>query len=130
MDQDTIRQVLEVAEYKPLTIDWEPILWLFGIFSAIIGSLITLSWFLGKAYLETIITSTNKQIASVNNQIVSVIETNNKHEKWILQQQKDMSDWSRKTDTSIELIKQEQKQGQERLRIFQENFDFGKNKKK
>jgi hypothetical protein len=112
MDQDTIRHVLEATQYKPLSIDWEPILWLFGVFCLIIGGLITWLWTLGRAYIGTI------------------IQTTNKHEVWILQQQRELSEWSKTTHTAIELIKQEQKQGQERLRIFQDNFDFGKHKKK
>lgn len=111
MDQDTIRQVISASEYQPLTIDWQPILWLLGIFCVIIAGLITWLWSLGKAYIGTI------------------IETTNKHESWILEQQKVLSELSHTTNTAIQLIKQEQKQGQERLRIFQENF-FNQKKRK
>lgn len=45
-----------------------------------------------------------------------------KHEGWILKQQEEIRDNSEETKIAIELIKQEQAQGQERLKIFREEF--------
>lgn len=86
-------------------------LWIGGIFVAIISGL--LGW-----------------IVIILRYDRSTIEVRlEKHEGWIIKQQEELGEWSKTTHTAIELIKQEQKQGQERLKIFQENF-FDKKKGK
>lgn len=95
-----------------LQIDWNPILWVGGVFLAVISGLLT--WI-------AVLIRQDKQEVNLRLE---------KHEDWILQQQKDLAEMSQKTTVAIELIKQEQKQGQERLKIFQENFFKYKEKKK
>lgn len=53
---------------------------------------------------------------------IAIINRADKQESWIMEQQKELNELGRRTDTSIELIKLEQKQAQERLKIFQDNF--------
>lgn len=89
---------------EEIHIDWNPILWVGGIFMAIITGLLTWIALLTRHDRSTITVRLDK------------------YEAWILEQQKELNELSKSTHTAIELIKQEQKQGQERLRIFREEF--------
>lgn len=84
--------------------DWSPVIWTLGVFLAIITGLLSWIGFLIKSDRELI------------------INTQGKHETWILEQQKELNELSRTTSISIELIKVAQKQGDERLKVFQESF--------
>lgn len=79
-------------------------LWIGGVFLMIISGLLGWIAFMLKSDKDTIVFRLEK------------------HEGWIIKQQEEIHEMSEKTSVAIELIKQEQKQGQERLRIFREEF--------
>lgn len=116
MDQDTIRAVVEAVKQTPYSIDWTPILWLAGIVVSVIGSLLVWIGYLLKADRNNIVVRTDK------------------HEVWILEQQKELNELGKRTDLSIELIKAEQVHSKERLEQFVKFVEEGKyyvrNKKK
>lgn len=101
-----------------LSIDWNPILWVGGIFLTIISGL--LAW-IGILQMQGRKAESDARLfdREVRSQLLNRTD---KHEAWILQQQKDLNEMSHKTTMAIELIKIEQKQGQDRLKIFQDNF--------
>jgi hypothetical protein len=90
-------------------INWEPILWVGGILvSCIVGE------------LGFIVYMLRKDRESIMENIVDVRNVGNKHEKWILKQQKQLNKLGKRSDMSIELIKAEQLNNNERLKTFEQ----------
>ena len=93
-------------------------LWIGGGFFAVITGLLAWIGYENKA------TKTDNKSA-----IKEFREAWLRHDDQLREQQKEIHENSQYTKVAIELIKMEQQQGQERLKIFQENF-FGLSAKK
>lgn len=95
-------------------------LWVAGTFFAIITGL--LAW----------IGLQNREAKDSNKDAIKEFrEAWLRHDDQLKEQQKEIHENSQYTRVAIELIKQEQKQGQERLKIFQENFlEYDKSKRR
>ena len=112
MDQDSIQQIItETMKRSPYEIDWTPILWLAGAVSSVIGSLLVWIGILLKSDRANIVVRTDK------------------HEIWILAQQKELNDMGSRFDkqlavqqNSLEYIAKIQDEGRERLRLFEEHL--------
>jgi len=97
MDQDSLRQIInETAKSgEVITLDWQPIIWIGGVFFSVITGL--LGWIVWL-------------IASDRTTIVTRMD---KHEEWIMQTQTEIKDLARTTgiaiqhgETSIEFVKE------------------------
>jgi len=85
-----------------ITFNWEPVLWVGGIFMAVITGLL--------AWIGAIIKADRDHI-DVRLE---------KYEKWILAQQRELAGLAKQTEVAVELIKVEQKMSNEKLRLFEE----------
>lgn len=91
------------------------ILWSFGVFTLIVSGMITLFYFLGKAYLNSVIEITVKKSEKNEEMIIE-------NQTAIRETQKDLKEIAATNHESIEIIKVEQKHSMERLRVFEETF--------
>lgn len=93
---------------QTIVIDWTPILWVGGIFVTIISGLLLWIGVLVKVDRNTIVARTDK------------------HETWIIEQQKEMIELGKNMNLSIELVKSEQAHSKDRLDQFMKLVEDGR----